>query len=80
MWLETSNEGDPYGLQFTASPCELILNKFRIYNRWDILWGKPCQLPGWMKNSYYSAMAGIQTSDLLHSMTYPWVNSPTLDS
>ena len=56
LGLATSNEGDTYGLYFTASPWGLILNKFRIYNRWQILQRKPCQLPGWMKNfSYYSA-------------------------
>jgi len=66
--LATSN--DVYGLQFTASPRGLILNKFRIYNRWHIRWIIPYQLPGWMKNSpYYGATAGIQTSDLLHSVT-----------
>jgi len=31
--LATSNEGDAYGLYFTASTWELILNKFTIYNR-----------------------------------------------
>ena len=34
--LATSNEGDAYGLYFTASTWELILNKFTIYNRWYI--------------------------------------------
>ena len=29
----TSNEGDAYSLQFTASQRGLILNKFKIYNR-----------------------------------------------
>jgi len=32
------------------------------------LWLHPGKLPGWMKNSYYSATAGIRTSDLPHSM------------
>ena len=68
--VTTSNEGDVFSLQFAASPSGLILNKFRIYNRWHIQWREPCQLPDWMKNSsYYSAMAGIWTSDLSHSMT-----------
>jgi len=49
--LATSNEGDAYGLLFTASPRELIINKFRIYN---ILWRKPCQLSGWMQQLYLS--------------------------
>ena len=48
----------------------LILNKFRIYNRWNIRRRNSCQLPVWMKNSpYHSATAGIRPSDLLHSMT-----------
>ena len=68
--LATTNEGDAYGLQFTTSPRGLILNKCRIYNRWHIQRRKPCQLPGWMKNStYYSATAGIRTSNLPRSMT-----------
>ena len=29
----------------------------------------PCQLPGWMKNSYFSATAGIRTPDFPHCMT-----------
>ena len=42
----------------------------QMYNRWHILRRKPCQLPGWMKiSSYYSATAGIRTSDLPHRMT-----------
>jgi len=31
-WLATSNEGDEYGQQISASPTRLILNKFRIYD------------------------------------------------
>ena len=44
--LTSSNEGDEYVLKFTASPRALILNKFRIYIRWDIQERKPCWLPG----------------------------------
>ena len=49
--LTTSNDGNAYGLLFTASPpWGLILNKFRIYNRWHIRRRKPCQLlVGWKK-------------------------------
>ena len=46
--LATSNEGDAYYLLFTASPQGL--NSKRIYN---YRWRKPCQLPGWIKNSPY---------------------------
>jgi hypothetical protein len=48
----------------------LRLNSKRIYNIWHIWWRKPSQLPGWVKiSTYYSAIAVIQTFDLLHSMT-----------
>ena len=50
--LAASNEGDAYGLLFTASARGL--NSKRIYNLqymgyWHIRWRKPCQLPGWLK-------------------------------
>ena len=48
---------------------DLVLNEFRIYNIWRIQWRKPCQLSGWMKDSYYSDTAQIWTSYLMHSMT-----------
>ena len=42
------------------SPRILILNKFRIENIWHVQWIKPCQLPGWMKNSpYHGATAYV---------------------
>jgi len=48
----------------------LIIKKFIIYTRWHIRRRLPCQLPDRMKNSsYYSATAGIRTSDLRHSIT-----------
>ena len=58
MRLATSNEGDAYALYFTASTCELILNKFKIYNRWRVLGRKPCQSFGWMKNSLPTIVPG----------------------
>ena len=47
----------------------LIINKFRIYYRWHIRRSKPCQLLGWMKNSYYNPTARIRTFDLPHIKT-----------
>ena len=56
-----TNEEDAYSLKFTASPRELIINKFRIYNIWHVQR---------IKNScYYSATTGIRTSYLPYSMT-----------
>jgi len=52
--------------------CNLQLQHrdFKIYNWWHIQWRNPYLLSGWMKNpTYYSATAGIQTSNLPHSMT-----------
>ena len=68
--LYTPNEGDSYRPQFTASPPELIQNKFRIYSRWHIRWRNLWQFFGCMKNSYMAPIwrHGIRTWDLPDSM------------
>ena len=48
--LINSNEGDSYGLLFTASPP--ALNSKRIYRLQYMAYSvmrEPCQLPGWIK-------------------------------
>jgi len=54
-WLATSNDKDSFGLLFTASPWELILNNLEFFGEE--------KLPGWMKiSSYCSTTAGIRIS------------------
>lgn len=65
-------KGCVYGLLFTASLRELILNKFRIYSVSHIRWRKPYQLLDWINNiSSPCVTAGIRTYNIRHSMTIP---------